>query len=189
MIKSKKDLKEYIKTDRLVNGLNKSYIYIMYLLKRERYIVIYYLRVLRKLEYYINCNKKIRKVLYYLKLWRLQSKYNIKIWPNSCGKGLKIPHLVPVLINAGAKCGDYLTINAYSAIVISGTDGNYSATIGNHCLIGTGAKIIGPITIGDYTVIAANATVTKDFTEGNYTIGGTPAKVISNHSAKDAEIY
>jgi serine O-acetyltransferase len=35
-------------------------------------------------------------------------------------------------------------------------------TVGNHVLIGTGAKVLGPITIGDRSKIGANSVVMKD---------------------------
>jgi serine O-acetyltransferase len=39
-------------------------------------------------------------------------------------------------------------------------------TIGNHVLIGAGAKILGPVNIGDNARIGANAVVVKDVSSG-----------------------
>ena len=36
------------------------------------------------------------------------------------------------------------------------------ATIGDHVLIGAGAKILGPVSIASHAVIGANVVVTRD---------------------------
>jgi serine O-acetyltransferase len=51
-----------------------------------------------------------------------------------------------------------------------GGDGN-AAVIGNHVLIGAGAKIIGEIKIGSYSIIGANAVVTEDMDEDTIAYG------------------
>ena len=55
--------------------------------------------------------------------------------------------------------------------------GKRHPTIGNHVLIGTGAKVLGPITVGDGSRVAANAVVLKDIPE-NSTAVGSPARVV-----------
>lgn len=50
-------------------------------------------------------------------------------------------------------------------------------TIGNHCFIGIGAKIMPGVTIGDYSVIGAQAVVTHNVPEGGI-VAGVPAKLI-----------
>ena len=51
------------------------------------------------------------------------------------------------------------------------------ATIGNNVLIGTGAKVLGPITVGSNSRIASNSVVLKDIPE-NSTAVGIPARVV-----------
>jgi serine O-acetyltransferase len=47
-------------------------------------------------------------------------------------------------------------------------------TVGNKVLIGTGAKILGPITLGEGCKVGANAVVTKDVPAGATVIGTKP---------------
>ncbi len=49
--------------------------------------------------------------------------------------------------------------------------------IGNRVIIGTGAKLIGPIVIGDDVVIGANAVVINDV-PSCCVVGGVPAKIL-----------
>jgi serine O-acetyltransferase len=51
-------------------------------------------------------------------------------------------------------------------------------TIGNHVVVGAGAKILGPITIGDYTRIGANSVVIKDV-PNNSVVVGVPGRITS----------
>lgn len=50
-------------------------------------------------------------------------------------------------------------------------------SIGDNCVIGTGAKILGKITIGDNCVVGANSVVIKDL-PSNSVAAGVPAKII-----------
>ncbi|MGZ5279672.1 MAG: serine O-acetyltransferase, partial [Pseudobdellovibrionaceae bacterium] len=47
-------------------------------------------------------------------------------------------------------------------------------TVGNKVLIGTGAKILGPIHLGDGCRVGANSVVTKDVPAGATVIGPKP---------------
>ena len=51
------------------------------------------------------------------------------------------------------------------------------ARIGNNCMIGAGAVILGNIVIGDNVKIGANAVVLKDIPD-NCTVVGIPGKII-----------
>ena len=58
-----------------------------------------------------------------------------------------------------------------------GLDNQDAPVIGDNCVIGAGACILGKIHIGDNVKIGANAVVTKDIPD-NCTAVGVPAKVI-----------
>ncbi|MDP0017013.1 DapH/DapD/GlmU-related protein [Glaesserella parasuis] len=47
----------------------------------------------------------------------------------------------------------------------------YKQIIGNNCIIGAGAKILGDLTIGDNCVIGANAVITKDIPDNCTVVG------------------
>ena len=50
-------------------------------------------------------------------------------------------------------------------------------TVGNNVVIGTGAKILGPITIGDNTRIGSNSVVVNDIPPNSIVVG-IPGKVV-----------
>lgn len=49
--------------------------------------------------------------------------------------------------------------------------------IGENCLIGAGAVVLGNITVGSNVTIAANAVVLKDVPD-NSVVAGVPAKIV-----------
>ena len=103
----------------------------------------------------------------------------IEIHPGATiGKRLVIDHGMGIVIGETAEIGDDCLI--YHGVTLGGTGkdvGKRHPTIGNHVLIGTGAKVLGPITVGDGSRVAANAVVLKDIPE-NSTAVGSPARVV-----------
>ena len=83
-----------------------------------------------------------------------------------------------LVIGETAEIGDDCLI--YHGVTLGGTGketGKRHPTIGNNVLIGTGAKVLGPITIGDNSRVAANSVVLRDIPE-NSTAVGIPARVV-----------
>lgn len=76
------------------------------------------------------------------------------------------------------KIGDDCLI--YHGVTLGGTGkdvGKRHPTIGNNVLIGTGAKVLGPITVGSNSRIAANSVVLSEIPEDSTAVG-IPAKVV-----------
>lgn len=100
----------------------------------------------------------------------------IEIHPGaSIGRRFFIDHGMGVVIGETAEVGDDVLM--YHQVTLGGRSrGRFKRhpTIGNHVLLGAGAKIIGPITIGDGTKIGANALVVKDVPP-NSVVTGIPA--------------
>lgn len=119
-------------------------------------------------------------MLYKIRLLKLQNKYGLHVPINTCGKGLKIMHLGPILINSKAKIGQDCSIHINTAIVAGGVS-NDAPEIGNGCVIGIGAVLLGKIKIADNVAIGANAVVNKSIIEEDIAIAGVPAKKISNN--------
>lgn len=97
----------------------------------------------------------------------------IEIHPGAqIGKGLVIDHGMGVVIGETAIIGDDCHI--YHGVTLGGTGkdkGKRHPTLGNHVMIGAGAKCLGNIYIGDYAKVGANAVVITDVPENTTFIG------------------
>ncbi len=88
----------------------------------------------------------------------------IEIHPGAkIGERLVIDHGVGCVIGETAIIGNDCII--FHGVTLGGVKFDKikrHPTVGNHVLIGTGAKVLGPIHIGDYAKIGANAVVMHD---------------------------
>lgn len=88
----------------------------------------------------------------------------IEIHPGAkIGKRLVIDHGVGCVIGETAEIGDDCII--FHGVTLGGLKFDpvkRHPTVGNNVLIGTGAKVLGPIRIGDRARIGANAVVMKE---------------------------
>ena len=109
----------------------------------------------------------------------------IEIHPGAkIGKRLVIDHGMGIVIGETAEIGDDCLI--YHGVTLGGTGkdvGKRHPTIGNNVLIGTGAKVLGPIVIGDNSRVAANSVVLKEVPE-NSTAVGIPARLARRSGEK-----
>ena len=103
----------------------------------------------------------------------------IEIHPGAkIGRRLVIDHGVGVVFGETAEIGDDCVI--YHGVTLGGVSTNQSKrhpTLGHRCMVGAGAKILGPVTLGDDVKVGANAVVTKDVAS-NKVVVGIPAKEI-----------
>jgi len=108
----------------------------------------------------------------------------IEIHPGAkIGRGLFIDHGMGVVIGETAEIGDNVTL--YHGVTLGGTGkekGKRHPTIGDGAIIGTGAKVLGPIYVGSGAKIGANAVVLKDV-PAQSTAVGIPAKILKFKSA------
>jgi serine O-acetyltransferase len=113
----------------------------------------------------------------------------IEIHPGAdIGKDFFIDHGGGVVIGETAKIGDNVTI--YQGVVLGGTMTDpvkRHPTLGNNIVVGTGAKLLGPITIGDNVRIGANSVVVQDI-PSNSVVVGVPGKIISRDGEKIKKI-
>ena len=180
MIKTIRDLRDYIDSDRRRYYIRKPEI-LGWFLGDESFVVVRYLRVLRRLEYYMNNKRGINNILFYLFLFihrRNCIKTGIIIPPNVCGKGLYIPHYQAGIIVNAISVGNNCTIN--SGVVIGNKgETNNKAIIGHNGELTIGSKIIGKVVIGDNVIVAPNSVVIKDV-PSNTIVSGVPAKFLKN---------
>lgn len=103
----------------------------------------------------------------------------IEIHPGATiGKNLFIDHGMGVVIGETTEIGDHVTI--YQGATLGGTGketGKRHPTIGNHVMVASGAKILGPLNVGDYARIGSGAVVLKDVPPCS-TVVGVPGRVV-----------
>lgn len=96
----------------------------------------------------------------------------IEIHPGAkLGKRLVIDHGVGCVIGETAEVGDDCII--FHGVTLGGLKFDpikRHPTIGNHVLIGTGAKVLGPIKIGNNCKIGANAVVMKPMADNTVVV-------------------
>lgn len=103
----------------------------------------------------------------------------IEIHPGAkLGQRLVIDHGMGVVIGETAEVGDDCII--FHGVTLGGVKFDpikRHPTVGNRVLIGTGAKVLGPITLGDGSRVGANSVVTHDVPPGQAVVG-IPAKPV-----------
>jgi len=84
-----------------------------------------------------------------------------------------------VVIGETCEIGDNVLI--YQGVTLGGTGketGKRHPTIGNHVMIGAGARVLGPFRVGDNCRIGAGAVVLQEVPD-NCTVVGVPGRIIS----------
>ena len=187
MIRSYKDYKEYVREDlKAMNLFGCSRLKLA--VKGITNWTLKFQLALRRAEYHNNCCKylwqKPLAVYHKIRCRRIGNRCGFTIPLNVCGKGLSIAHQGTIVINGGAKIGDYCRIHACVNIGTTAGKSAEAPTVGDRVYIGPGAKLYGPITIASDIAIGANAVVNKDFTTPGISIGGIPARQISDKGSQ-----
>ena len=179
MIKSRKDLYEYLKTEKRLYVKKTGMKFIKSAFLREHdYLIWRYIKNLRYTEYYYNTEKKIPLLLRQRKLNKIGACLGFSIGYNTFDKGLKIWHYGSIAVNPKAKIGLNCQLHGENCIGNKGDFDSEAPKIGNNVDIGFGASIIGNIYIADNVRIGANAVVTKSCSTPGTILAGIPAKEI-----------
>lgn len=97
----------------------------------------------------------------------------IEIHPGArIGRRLFIDHGTGIVVGETAEIGDDVLM--YQGVTLGGralSKTKRHPTIGNHVMLGAGAKILGPITIGEDSAVGANAVVVRDVPPRSVAIG------------------
>jgi serine O-acetyltransferase len=103
----------------------------------------------------------------------------VEIHPGaSIGTGFFIDHGMGVVIGETTEIGDYVTL--FQGVTLGGTGkerGKRHPTLGNHVVVGAGAKVLGGIRIGDNVKVGANAVVLRSV-PANSTVVGNPGRIV-----------
>ena len=109
----------------------------------------------------------------------------IEIHPSAkIGVGFFIDHGMGVVIGETAEVGDFVTL--FQGVTLGGTGkerGKRHPTLGNHVVVGAGAKILGGIKVGDNVKIGANSVLLKSV-PANSTVIGVPARIIKSEGER-----
>ena len=100
------------------------------------------------------------------------------------GRRFFIDHGHGVVIGETTEIGNDVTI--YQGVTLGGTgkeQGKRHPTLGNNVMVGSGAKVLGPLTVGNNTNIASGAVVLKDI-PANSTAVGVPAVVVRTNGKR-----
>ncbi len=107
----------------------------------------------------------------------------IEIHPGATiGRKFFIDHGMGVVIGETAEVGEDVTL--YHGVTLGGTSLDKvkrHPTIGDHVVIGAGAKVLGAITIGAHSRIGANAVVVKPTPPDSIVVGVPGQVVIRDH--------
>ena len=113
----------------------------------------------------------------------------IEIHPGAqIGSGFFIDHGMGVVIGETSEIGNDVTL--FQGVTLGGTGkerGKRHPTLGNHVVVGAGAKVLGAITIGDHVKIGANSVVLRSVPP-YATVVGVPGKIIKAASEEAPEV-
>lgn len=98
------------------------------------------------------------------------------------GAGIVVKHPLGLVLGGGSVVGRNCTFLRNVTLGERNPDmesnsGRLYPTLGENCMVGTGATILGPVTIGDDVKIGAHALVLKDAPSG-VTIVGVPGQAV-----------
>ena len=116
------------------------------------------------------------------------SRTGIDIHPGAViGPSFFIDHGTGVVIGETTEIGREVRI--YHGVTLGGVDLNpvkRHPTLGDHVVVGAGAKILGNIRIGNYARIGANSVVIKEVPE-HCTATGIPARIVNSTGVKPGD--
>lgn len=182
MIRTRKELKEYIKADK--NYCSRISLFLKWLTCSDEYAVVSFMRALRYYEYYLNQKRTVWNVLPYYWYWwnyrRLKLKSGLYIMPNTLGPGAYIVHAGFVRVDRFVRTGKNTTILPMVLFGRKNPGVPSDIVIGDNVYIATGVTILGPVRIGNNVTIGAGAVVTKDIPD-NVIVAGIPAHTIKTN--------
>jgi serine O-acetyltransferase len=113
----------------------------------------------------------------------------IEIHPGATiGRRFFIDHGAGVVIGETSEIGDDVLI--YQGVTLGGTGkekGKRHPTLGNHVVVGTGAKVLGSITIGDHVKIGAGSVVIRSVPDHS-TVVGIPGRVVRTRVENEGQL-
>ncbi len=104
----------------------------------------------------------------------------IEIHPGArIGRRFFIDHGMGVVVGETTEIGDDVLL--YQGVTLGGTGhekGKRHPTLGNHVVIGSGAKVLGSIEVGDWVRVGAGSVVVKAV-DAHSTVVGIPGRIVA----------
>lgn len=104
------------------------------------------------------------------------------------GQGVFIDHGMGVVIGETAIVGDYTLI--YQGVTLGGTGkdrGKRHPTLGDHVIVGAGAKVLGNIQLGDHVRVGAGSVVLRDV-PSHCTVVGIPGRITRRYGLQTTDL-
>lgn len=125
--------------------------------------LVFWLRVQRRLIE--NGFKPLALLIYF----RMKSRYAVDLSPwAAIEPGLRLMHAYDITIGPEVRIGENCIL--FNGVTLGNArpdiQGNRMPIIGNRCILGTGAKILGAVRIDEDLLIGANVVVREDVTKG-----------------------
>lgn len=160
-----KRIKDYFKAYKNYDPAAKSYWEIILLYPGPKAIFLHWIAH----QFYVCKLYFIARMISEIGRWLT----GVEIHPGAkIGRRLVIDHGMAIVIGETAEIGDDCII--FHEVTLGGVRFDpvkRHPTVGNRVVIGTGAKILGPINIGDDAKIGANAFIMKDVAPGSVIVG------------------
>ena len=113
----------------------------------------------------------------------------VEIHPGAkIGPGFFIDHGMGVVIGETSEIGENVTI--YQGVTLGGTGrdrGKRHPTLGDHVVVGAGAKVLGNIRLGNNVKVGAGSVVVHAVPE-NCTVVGVPAEIVRKEGRRVSEV-
>ncbi|OGW72768.1 MAG: serine O-acetyltransferase [Omnitrophica bacterium GWA2_52_12] len=113
----------------------------------------------------------------------------VEIHPGArIGRSFFIDHGMGVVIGETAEIGDQVTL--YQGVTLGGTGlerGKRHPTLGNHVVVGAGAKVLGNIKLGNHVKVGAGSVVVHPVPD-LCTVVGVPAEIVRKGGQRVTEV-
>ncbi len=146
MIKTKNDLKRYLKTEKplyIEQGFKNRLLQV--LTSDSRIYIFRYIKALRREEYYHNAGGVLSAIPYIInrrRRSRLGLKLGLDMWEGIFDEGLLIYHAGNIVVNGKSRIGKNCKLHGSNCIGNSGKTSK-CPVIGDNVRLGVGAKVIG----------------------------------------------
>lgn len=161
--------------------LGKRKIRIVYIWLSRSFVGVFLYRVERGLYLTLGKSYEIIRILFMPIRALIQAYSNIDIHYKADIKGgiLVLHPSVGIVISSVSIIGSNLTLTGGNIIGVNKKCNRGDLVIGDNCILGANAVILGPLKLADRIKVGALACVTKDCLESRVKLVGIPAKIIN----------